>query len=73
MTKITKNLFREVEAMSSVSNSLNHTFGDFNSFISLLQRLNDVDSLNDLDTALEDLYDNFVDNYISSLSDEKEC
>lgn len=71
MNKITKKQFREVEAMSSVSNSLNHILGDINAFISLLQRLNDVDSLNSFESRLEDLYYNFVDEFISSLPDEK--
>ena len=72
MTKITKNQFHEVQAMSSVSNSLNHILCDINSFISLLQRVNDVHSLRTFENELGNLFINFVDKYDSSLTDDNE-
>lgn len=73
MNKITKKQFDEVQSMSHVSNSLIHVLGDINSFISLLQRVNDVHSLRVLLTDLGELYSNSIENFTSSLSDETEC
>lgn len=70
--KITKSQYNDYSRMANASNNVNKCVADLNAHIQFLQRTNNVEALEKLNSKLTIFLDTIILNFVDSLPDTNE-